>query len=77
MTLKKTGYQLRRVSLNLRAGDWEFLLEMHGKAAGQIIRDLVIAHVDRSKRIFAERATQLELDLGELIHAGHTNAVSD
>lgn len=53
---RKADYPLKKHSLNLRAGDMDKLQDMHPRlGAGRVIRELVIAHVDR-----------VELKLGEL-----------
>lgn len=45
---RKADYPIKKHSLNLRDGDWERLQEMHPRlGAGRVIRELVIAHVDR------------------------------
>jgi hypothetical protein len=53
---RKADYPITKHSLNLRDGDWGRLQEMHPRlGAGRVIREMVIAHVDR-----------VELRLGEI-----------
>lgn len=45
---RKAEYPLEKQSVNLREGDWEKLKERHPRlGAGRVVRELVIAHVDR------------------------------
>lgn len=45
---RKADYALKKQSINLRDGDWEKLQDMHPRlGASRVIRELVIAHVDR------------------------------
>lgn len=45
---RKAPYELEKQSVNLRVGDWEKLRVLHPRlGAGRVIRELVIAHVDR------------------------------
>jgi len=45
---RKADYPLKKQSLNLRDGDWEKLQERHPRlGAGRVIREMVIAHIDR------------------------------
>ena len=48
MTRRKLPYDLQKVTLNLRRGDFEWLRVIHGRdGASKVIRDMVQAHVDR------------------------------
>jgi len=48
MATRKSPYPLEKQTLNLREGDWGKLQEMHPRlGAGKVVRELVIAHVDR------------------------------
>ena len=45
---KKEDYDLQKVTLNLREGDWDRLRGLHGRqGASKTIRELVIGHLDR------------------------------
>ena len=45
---KKETYDLQKVTLNLREGDWDRLRDLHTpQSASKIVRDLVIGHLTR------------------------------
>jgi hypothetical protein len=45
---KKETYDLQKVTLNLREGDWDRLRDLHTRqSASKTIRELVIGHLDR------------------------------
>lgn len=45
---RKAPYPLEKQSINLREGDMEKLQVMHPRlGGGRVIRELVIAHIDR------------------------------
>jgi hypothetical protein len=45
---KKETYDLQKVTLNLREGDWDRLRDLHTRqGASKIVRDLVIGHLTR------------------------------
>jgi hypothetical protein len=66
---KKLDYQLQRVCVNLRDGDWDELKKFHPRVgAGQIIREVIIKHVDRFHAKAAQRRTPIkDLDVDKLI----------
>ena len=70
MTVKKAAYELQKVTLNLRKGDWEWLRQMHGEyGAGKTIRALVIGHRERAEGKAAQRQVsthELDLNLEEV-----------
>lgn len=63
MAVKKEPYELQKVTLNLRLGDWEWLRTMHGEGAGKAIREMVIGHVNRSKAAAEQRYSSIQLSL--------------
>ena len=46
---RREAYPLQKVTLNLRAGDFDRLRILHGskKGAGRVVRELVIGHLKR------------------------------
>jgi hypothetical protein len=67
MTVKKSPHPLKRVCINLREGDWEWLQENHEQlGAGKVVRELVINYIESSKRRIEEKAAQLQLNLGDI-----------
>lgn len=53
---RKQDYPLQKVTLNLRAGDFEILQQLHGRlGAGRVIRELVIGHISRVKETVAQK----------------------
>ena len=64
---RKEPYPLEKVTLNLRKGDFERLRVLHGRlGAGKVIREIVMAHLSRVDEHVAQKATQLEMPLGEV-----------
>lgn len=56
MPKPKEPYDLQKVTLNLRVGDWTWLRIMHGrKGAGKVIRDMVIKHIARVEAAAKEK----------------------
>lgn len=60
--VRRLPFPIQKVTLNLREGDWDWLIMMHGrKGASKVIRDIVIGHVERSRSAAAQRADRLQL----------------
>ena len=58
---KKEEYELQKVTLNLRAGDFEYLRQLHGRlGASKVIRELVIGHI---RRVEENVAQKIHLDI--------------
>jgi hypothetical protein len=63
---RKEDYELEKVTLNLRKGDFARLRELHGRlGAGKVVRELVLGHIKRVEETVAQRAGQLALPLEE------------
>ena len=61
---KKEDYDLQKVTLNLREGDWDRLRGLHGRqGASKTIRDLVIGHLTR---VEAEVNQKSHLSTGQI-----------
>jgi hypothetical protein len=59
---RKEDYNLQKVTLNLRSGDFDRLRTLHGRlGAGKVIRELVIGHIKRVDETVAQRASINEL----------------
>lgn len=67
MTVKKSPHPLKRVCINLREGDWEWLMLNHQLGAGKVVRELVINYIEQEQRKIERQAAQLELNLGDII----------
>lgn len=53
---RKEDYDLQKVTLNLRAGDFEYLRQLHGRwGASKVIRELVIGHIKRVEESVAQK----------------------
>lgn len=54
---RKEEYELQKVTLNLRRGDFDRLRTLHGReGAGKIVRGLVIGHLNRVDKIVAGKS---------------------
>lgn len=71
MAKRKAPYELQKVTLNLRLGDWEWLRSMHGReGASKVIREMVMGHVERSRAAAEQRFApigQLNLPLDAVL----------
>lgn len=56
---RKSDYPLEKQTLNLRKGDFARLQELHPQlGAGRVVRELVVAHIDRVALKLGEPETQ-------------------
>ena len=61
---RKEDYDLQKVTLNLRRGDFDHLRSLHGRlGAGKVIRELVIGHI---KRVEESVAQNISLSPGQI-----------
>jgi hypothetical protein len=69
---RKENYPLQKVTLNLRAGDFERLRNLHGRlGAGKVVRELVMGHIKRVEEAVGQKISltdQLEMFEGGLKH---------
>ena len=57
---RKEDYDLEKVTLNLREGDFGRLRDLHGRlGAGKVIRELVIGHIRRVEESVAQKEPSL------------------
>jgi hypothetical protein len=65
---RKEDFELEKVTLNLRKGDFERLRGLHGRlGAGKVIRELVMGHIKRVETGAAQAVPEdIEIDLEEL-----------
>ena len=65
---KKSEHKLRKHTLNLFAGDYEILQDLHPETgAGAVVRQLIRGHISRIEAAQEQKATgQLTLNTGDL-----------
>jgi hypothetical protein len=65
---RKEDYQLEKVTLNLRMGDFERLRGLHGRlGASKVIRELVVGHIKRVEETVNQKShLQLVPDMEDL-----------
>lgn len=61
---RKEDFELEKVTLNLRKGDFERLRGLHGRlGASKVIRELVMGHLKRVEESVAQNIRPLETRL--------------
>jgi hypothetical protein len=65
---RKEDFDLEKVTLNLRKGDFERLRGLHGRwGAGKVIRELVIGHIRRVEETVNQNSPSLRFaDMDDL-----------
>lgn len=59
---RKEDYELEKVTLNLRRGDFERLRGLHGRlGASKVIRELVVGHIKRVEETVNQNIPHLAL----------------
>jgi len=62
---RRESYQLEKVTLNLRKGDFERLRSLHGRlGASKVVREIVIGHI---KRVEENVAQKIQTKIEEIV----------